>query len=73
MSLKDYILKDLNTINDPQLLHQCFEYIQIIKKAEKKTANKNKVLQFAGLLTDKQASSIANSINNNFNTIEGEW
>lgn len=73
MSLKDHILKDLNSIHNPQLLHQCFEYIQTIKKLEKSAPNKTKVLQFAGLLTDKQAADIRKSINENFNSIEGEW
>jgi hypothetical protein len=73
MSLRDYILKDLNAIRNPQLLQQCFEYIQTIKKAEKKAPNKNKVLQFAGLLNNKQATAITNSVNDNFNSIEGEW
>ena len=66
MSLREYILKDLNAIHNPKLLQQCFEYIQTIKKAEKKEPNKNKVLQFAGLLNNKQAAAITNIVNDNF-------
>ena len=73
MSLRESILQDLNAIQNPQLLHQCFEYIQTIKKLEKTASNKNKVLQFAGLLNNKQATAISNSIQENFNSIEGEW
>ncbi len=73
MSLREYILKDLNAIRNPKLLQQCFEYIQTIKKTEKKAANKNKVLKFAGLLNNKQAVAITNSVKDNFNSIEGEW
>ncbi len=73
MSLKDHILKDLNAIQNPLLLHQCFEYIQNIKKLENAAPNKDKVLQFAGLLSDKQAVAITKSVNENFNSIEGEW
>jgi hypothetical protein len=36
MSLREYILKDLNAIRNPKLLQQCFEYIQTIKKTERK-------------------------------------
>ncbi|MBP6323575.1 MAG: hypothetical protein KA322_00955 [Chitinophagales bacterium] len=73
MSLREYILKDLNAIRNPKLLQQCFEYIQTIKKTEKKASNKNKVLKFAGLLNNKQAVAITNSVKDNFNSIEGEW
>ncbi|HOY40674.1 MAG TPA: hypothetical protein PLX60_02355 [Chitinophagales bacterium] len=73
MSLREYILKDLNAIRNPKLLQQCFEYIQTIKKTEKKESNKNKVLKFAGLLNNKQAVAITNSVKDNFNSIEGEW
>jgi hypothetical protein len=44
-----------------------------LKKAEKKASNKNKVLKFAGLLNNKQAVAITNSVKDNFNSIEGEW
>ena len=73
MSLREYILKDLNAIRNPKLLQQCFEYIQTIKKADKIAPNKNNVVQFAGLLNNKQATAITNSVNDNFNSIEGEW
>ena len=73
MSFREYILKDLNAIRNPKLLQQCFEYIQTIKKTEKKASNKNKVLKFAGLLNNKQAVAITNSVKDNFNSIEGEW
>lgn len=73
MSLKDSILKDVNAIRDPQLLHQFFEFIQAIKKTKNISTNNDKVLQFAGLLSDKQAAALTKSINDNFNSIEGEW
>lgn len=62
MSLREYILHDLKTINNPKLLQQFYDYIQTIKKLEKIEPNKNKVLQFAGLLNNKQANAITNSI-----------
>lgn len=67
MSLREHILQDINAINNPQLLQQFFEYMQTIKKLEKKEPNKNKVLKFAGLLNDKQAEAISKSISDNFN------
>ncbi len=73
MSLKESILQDLNAIQNPHLLHQCFEYIQAIKKLEKLNHNRSKVLAFAGLLNNKQATAISNSIQENFNSVEGEW
>lgn len=73
MSLKESIVKDLQAIQNPQLLHQFYEYIQTIKKTKHTQTNREKVLQFAGLLSDKQANAIKKSIDENFNTIEGEW
>lgn len=73
MSIKETILKDVNAIENPLLLMQCFEYIQSIKKLELLSSNRTHVLKFAGLLTDKQTKSMIKSIDDNFSTIEGEW
>lgn len=73
MSIKETILKDVNAIENPLLLMQCFEYIQSIKKLELLNSNRTNVLKFAGLLTDKQTKSMMNNIDDNFSTIEGEW
>lgn len=73
MSIKETILKDVNAIENPLLLMQCFEYIQSIKKLELLNSNRANVLKFAGLLTDKQTKSMMNNIDDNFSTIEGEW
>lgn len=73
MSIKETILKDVNAIENPLLLMQCFEYIQSIKKLELLNSNRTNVLKFAGLLTNKQTKSMMNNIDDNFSTIEGEW
>ncbi len=75
MTLKDQILLDLSTIKNPYLLNQIFDFIQLQKKmyATAQESNKNDVLQFAGVIDDKEAENLSNIIDEEFNQIEGGW
>jgi hypothetical protein len=74
MFLKQHIIKDIENIENTQLLNQVYEYLQIVKQSEKQLQpNINNVLKFAGLLTDAQAKKISDTVNKEFNQIEGEW
>jgi hypothetical protein len=74
MFLKQHIIKDIENIENTQLLNQVYEYLQIVKQSEKQLhPNINNVLKFVGLLTDAQAKKISDTVNKEFNQIEGEW
>jgi phosphopantetheine adenylyltransferase len=74
MFLKQHIIKDIENIENTQLLNQVYEYLQIVKQSEKQLQpNINSVLKFAGLITNTQAKKISSTIQKEFNQIEGEW
>ncbi len=67
MFLKQHIIKDIENIENTQLLNQVYEYLQIVKQSEKQLQpNINSVLKFAGILTNTQAKKISDSINKEF-------
>jgi hypothetical protein len=74
MELKDHILRDIKSIDSPHLLHQVFEYIQIIKQTDsQQKPNRDKVIKFAGLLSKAEAKKMTSSTSKEFSKIEGEW
>ena len=74
MLLKDQILSDIKGIENPHLLHQVFEYIQVIKQTDANIKpNKKNILKYRGILSDAQASKLTSAVNKEFNQIEGEW
>jgi hypothetical protein len=74
MLVGDHIIKDIKSIESSKLLHQVYEYIQLVKQTDADIKpNRDKVLKFAGILTDDEARKISKAINNAFNQIEGEW
>lgn len=74
MLLKDHILREIKSIESPNLLNQVFEYIQVIKQAESHMKhNHDVVMKFAGLLSNAEAKKINSIVSKEFNHIEGEW
>jgi len=74
MTIKENILKDIDSIVNPMLLNQIFDYLQILKQSDSlKISNKELLEQHAGSLSDKEATTISNVIDREFNNIEGEW
>jgi predicted Zn-ribbon and HTH transcriptional regulator len=74
MTIRENIISDLSKINNPALLNQIFEYIQLLKQNKAlKINNREKVLSFAGSLDNKQTKEIQKLIADEFDNIEGEW
>jgi len=74
MHLRARIIDDVNSIADLQLLHQLFDYVQVIKRTPSQTVtNRDEVLRFAGTLDDAEAQALRQSINQEFGQVEGEW
>ena len=72
--VKDQILKDIKSIESPVVLHQVYEYLQLVKHSDAGTKpNRERVLKFAGTLTKAEAKRISEKVNEAFNQIEGEW
>lgn len=74
MHLRARIIHDVNSIADQQLLHQLFDYVQVIKRTPNQiTSNREAVLRFAGTLSDAEASDLRDTLSQEFGQIEGEW
>jgi|GEM_PF-2797220 hypothetical protein len=74
MIVKEQILKDVKAIENPRLLNQLFGYLRLVRSTHNiNLGNKTNVLRYAGVLSNKDAKRISESINDNFNSIEGEW
>lgn len=74
MLLREQIIKEVNTIADPQSLNQLFEYVQLIKRTlNKLVPNREAVLQLAGSLTDEDTAEVQKIIHDEFNQIQGDW
>jgi hypothetical protein len=72
--VKDHIIKDIKNIDSPVLLHQLYAYLQVVKQTDLGLKpNRDRVLKFAGTLTNAEAKRISSKINGAFNQIEGEW
>ncbi len=74
MHLRARIIHDVNTIADQQLLHQLFDYVQVIKRTPNQiSSNRDAVLRFAGTLTDTEANDLRQMLDQEFGQVEGEW
>lgn len=74
MLLRDHILKDIKSIESPRLLHQVYDYLQMVKQTDSSLKpNRDKILKFAGTLTNAEAKSISKSVKDAFSQIDGEW
>ncbi len=73
MTMKENILSDINSIGNPALLNQVYEYIQLLKlNRSLKLKNQSEVIKFAGSLSIKEANEISAIIDSEFNEIEGD-
>lgn len=74
MLVKAQILKDIKSIENLSLLNQLYEYLQLVKQTDKGLKpNRDRVLKYAGTLTNAEARRILDNVNEAFNQIEGEW
>lgn len=73
MHLRVRIIQDVNSIADQQLLHQLFDYVQVLKRTPHQVAsNREAVLSFAGTFTDAEANDMRQTLNQEFGQLEGE-
>ncbi|MDZ4681926.1 MAG: hypothetical protein SH848_17135 [Saprospiraceae bacterium] len=73
MAIKEQIIRDIREMQNPQALHQLFDYVQNIKKESPNITNLEAVLKFAGIMEDQEAESLHRIITSEFDKIEGEW
>lgn len=74
MTIKDRLLADLQDITHPWLLHQIYQFVQLVKRHEpQRQGNRAKVLALAGTLPDEEAEAIRQDVRETFDHIEGEW
>jgi len=72
--LRNTILRDIRKIDNPVVLNQLFEYLQLLKKnVNTHRGNTAAVLRFAGTIGNSEAKAVKQVVENEFSTIEGEW
>lgn len=72
--LRNTILRDIRKIDNPAVLNQLFEYLQLLKKnTNSQRGNTAAVLRFAGSIGNAEAKEMKQIIEREFNTIEGEY
>ncbi len=71
MNLKDKILVDLEDIDNPDVLNQLFDFIQILKKntPQNLESNKSNVWKFVGCLSDQDAEELKSNLKNSYNPV----
>jgi anionic cell wall polymer biosynthesis LytR-Cps2A-Psr (LCP) family protein len=74
MTVKQQLIAEIESIDNPTTLSQLFEVLQLVNQnIQTQTKRKNPVMQFAGCLDNDDAQAMRTTINNEFNKIEGEW
>lgn len=67
MTIREQILLDLKEVSNLKLLYQILEFIQILKRnVSEPKGNRDRVLQFAGILSDEEASELQKNISKEF-------
>ncbi len=72
MTVKQQLIAEIERIDNPIILVNLFEMMQLITQTPQKTKN-NLILKFAGCFNDNDAQEMKTIINKEFNKIEGEW
>jgi hypothetical protein len=74
MTIKERLILDLKEIGNPKLLYQVFDFLSLLKRnIEHSEGNLPAVLACAGTLPDHDAVDITKTVNEEFNSIEGDW
>lgn len=60
-------------MDDQQQLNELLEYVRKLNADAAKGSNMKKILAFAGTISDEEAARMKKVIDEEFNTIEGEW
>lgn len=70
MNLQSQISSDLKTLS-PDLMAKLYQFLSSLKK--RPHSNSHPFLKFAGTISDVEASKMKSQIDEEFNSIEGEW
>ena len=74
MMVKQQLIAEIESIDNPKTLSQLFEILQFVKhNIQTQAKRKNPIMQLAGCLDDDDAQAMRTTIDNEFNKIEGEW
>ncbi len=74
MMVKQQLIAEIESIDNPATLSQLTENLQLVKQnIQTQPKRKNPVTQFAGCLDNDDAQAMRTTIDNEFNKIEGEW
>ena len=72
MTLRTALLNDVRHLSEDELI-KAYQFVDKLKKNDKKRKKKVSPLSFAGILSDKDAKEITEIISKEFSKIEGEW
>lgn len=72
MSIKEQILKAIIDMDDQRQLNELLEYLQKLN-SEGDKSNVKRIMAFTGRLSDEEAKRLHDSLDDEFNKIEGEW
>lgn len=74
MNIKKKLIKDINDLEDPKILHQLWDLLQNLNRNKLSSEpNIHKILANAGTLDSIDAEEILHIIQSQFGAIEGEW
>ena len=74
MMVKQQLISEIESIDNPTTLSQLFEILQMVKQGiDSQLKPQNHILKFAGCLDDVDAQTMQAIIRQEFNRIEGEW
>jgi len=72
--MKENIKSDIDSIGNPALLNQVYEYLQLLKvNKSMKIKNQPEIIKLAGTLSNRDSSEIMTIIDKEFNETEGDW
>lgn len=73
MTVKQQLIAEISEIENPLVLNQIFEIMQLIRKNIKKNDASAVLARFSNCLDDADAQEMRAIINQEFNSIEGDW
>lgn len=70
LSIRNLLIHDIRLLS-PELLSQAYHYLELLKASENN--NKDSWKSYIGCISDKEAATQKELIENEFENIEGEW
>ncbi|MEM8898210.1 MAG: hypothetical protein AAGC85_08895 [Bacteroidota bacterium] len=76
LNLREKILSELKTVDNPRLLGQIFDFLQILKQNGSNSlsgSNRESVIALTDSIPKQDGLEMQQIIDQEFNNIEGEW